>query len=116
MNEDRVSFDFDVVHTPEVVLVRVYSRNALHLLEPHSEIKLSVGADFPTLYDTFRREYKWPNVEELEQDLLKRYKGTTVDRSDLTESERSAAASRDMAEFFKVWLVLRGKGEVLMHT
>src|SRR4051812_32899825 len=100
MMDDQATFDFDVVHTPEVVLVRVYYRDERHVLAPHSEVKLSVGTDFPLLYDTFRREYKWPSVQEVEQDLLKRYKGASVDRSDLTESERKAAASRDMAEFF----------------
>src|SRR4051812_3013791 len=107
--------DFDVVHTAEVVLVRIYYRNRLNVLSVHSEVKLSAGADFPNLYDTFRREYKWPSTEEMEGDVLQRYKGNRADRSALEENDRTEHAARDLAEFFKVWLVLRGKGEVLSH-
>ena len=105
--------DFDVVHTPEVVLVRIYYRDRRNTLAFHSEVKLSAGSDFPQLYDTFRREYKWPDAEEIENVLLQRYKGTAVDRSHLPKSERGELAGQDLAEFFQKWLLLRGKGEVL---
>lgn len=106
-------FDFDVVHTPEAVLVRIYFRDEKDALAPLAEVTLGRGADFPALYDSFRREHGWPDVEKIEHDLLPRLTGQTPDRADLSTREREALASRDMAEFFKTWLVLRGRGQVL---
>jgi hypothetical protein len=105
--------DFDVVHTPEVTLVRIYYRDRRNVLVPLHEVQLSVGSDFPQLYDSFRKEYKWPTVEELELDVLKRYKGSAVDRSGLSDAERSELAGRDLAEFFKAWLLIKGRGTIL---
>jgi hypothetical protein len=106
-------FDFDVVHTPEAVLVRVYYRDDRDALAPYAEVTLARGADFPKLYDSFRREHGWPTVDEVETTLLPRLTGNLQDRQGLNEIERRSAASRDMAEFFKTWLVLRGRGQVL---
>jgi hypothetical protein len=106
-------FDFDVVHMPEAVLVRVYYRDEREALAPLAEVSLARGADFPKLYDSFRREHGWPSVEELEDVLLPRLSGKQAERSGLGENERRSHASRDMAEFFKRWLVLRGRGQVL---
>lgn len=114
--ENRPRIDFDVVHTAEVVLVRIYFRNRLGALEAHAEVTLSPGADFLSLYDSFRREYKWPTSEHIEQELLPRYKGEKADRAGLPQNERTELASRDLAEFFKTWLLLRGRGSVIAAT
>lgn len=105
--------DFDVVHTPEATLVRVYYRDDRDALVPMAEISLPRGADFPKLYDTFRREHGWPTVDEVETLLLPRLTGTVPEREDLSEVERKIAASRDMAGFFKTWLLLHGRGKML---
>jgi hypothetical protein len=105
--------DFDVVHMPEAVLVRVYYRDDRDALAPLAEVSLARGADFPKLYDSFRREHGWPSVDEVETLLLPRLSGLTPERSHMSEAERRTAASKDMAEFFKRWLVLRGRGQVL---
>ena len=106
-------FDFDVVHTPDVILIRVYYRDSRNVLQPHAEVRLSAGADFPALYDSFRREYKWPTLEALETELSVRYKGAAAERSHLSESERTDRAAMELAEYFKTWLVLRGRGMVM---
>jgi hypothetical protein len=105
--------DFDVVHTPESVLVRVYYRDVRDALVPLAEVTLARSADFPGLYDSFRREHGWPTVEQVENELLHRLTGKTSDQVGQTEKERESTASRHMAEFFKTWLVLRGRGQVL---